>query len=159
MAHPFDISPEDSGDDDTVFVSLADLLTVLSLTIIYITLTFGQTVPKSLSEPIVAAAFEGTGPGKPINPDDTYLTLRCLAETVEFRVVRNGSESSFAVSVHVQLPAIPEQWLLSVMSTASPNAAIYIYLPTGENDILVKAFFADSARFLHERFGNVHVVF
>jgi hypothetical protein len=147
----------DDGDEDSVFVSLADLFSLLSLTVIYIVLTFGQTVPSS-SEPVAAASLEGSGPGKPISPDDTYVSIQSRGPTAVFRITRNGIESDQEAPLEATTtPKIPEEWLLSTLAKQTGSGTIFLYLPPSENSLAIKALFTDMARLLKAHFTNLHV--
>jgi hypothetical protein len=148
---------DDAEEEDSVFVSLADLFSLLSLTIIYVVLTFGQTVPAASTEPVVAATLEGSGPGKPINPQDTYVSIQSRGASVLFRVARNGLEFDQEAIADGASLKIPAQWLLGALGTDAANGTIYLYLPPSEKSVVVEALFTDTARLLRSRFTNVSV--
>jgi hypothetical protein len=153
----FDRGQESESDDDSIFVPFADLFSLLSLTVIYVVLTFGQTVPDSNSEPLVAATLQGSGAGKPIDPAAAYVMLRAVNDTVQFEVVKNGEAFDQAVPLTGAGTKIPEDWLKKTLSHGSQPSIIYVYLPDKETTIIVKALLTDTERFLHANFTNVRL--
>jgi hypothetical protein len=152
-----DIPQEDAGDEDTVFVSLADLFSLLSLTIIYVVLTFGQTTPAN-SEPVVASSFSGTGPGERVDPQDIYVTLEGRPEGIAFRVIQRDTPVEKTIPVTQEVPQIPKDWLLQTIPQ-SHSGMIYVYLSPEENDRTVRALFTDVEEFLCHSFQRVNVTF
>jgi hypothetical protein len=161
MQSNLDTALHEAGEEDSIFVSLADLFSLLSLTVIYVVLTFGQTVPSTSIEPVVSATLEGSGPGKPIDPNDIYVSLQSSATGVTFIVVRNGVELHQEIALDSGRPQIPEQWLLSVLTAFTKEAGrgtIFLYLAPNENNVTVEALCFDTLRFLKANFTNLQVV-
>ena len=150
-----DIDSLEANEEDTVFVSLADLFSLLSLTIIYVVLTFGQTTFNS-TEPVVSATLEGSGPGKPIDPAAVYVSLERRENTIVFRVFQNGVAAENAVPASGSQSTVPEDWLKNAISRTQ-HGTIFLYLGPKEQNLIVKALFVDTQRFLGSVFPNVQV--
>jgi hypothetical protein len=151
-----DIGAEDGSDEDSIFVPFADLFSLLSLTVIYVVLTFGQMVPNA-SEPVVVANMQGSGPGKPIDPAAAYVSLMSDGNAVRFYVTRSGNQLDLAVPLRGADTKVPEDWLRETISRGSKPSTIYVYLPPSENDVVIKALFTDVHRFVRANFENVRL--
>jgi hypothetical protein len=154
-----DTAVEAESDEDSVFVPIADLFTLLSLTVIYVVLTFGQTVPSLRSEPVIAARLQGTGEGKPIDPTAVYLSLSHKEAAVVFEITRNGIVMDKSVPMEGNLTKVPKDWILGTLSAGAPPRTIYVYLAPNEDDFVVKALLTDTERFMRSRFPNVRVAY
>lgn len=159
MPNFLDSTPEDSSDEDTVFVSLADLFSLLSLVTIYLVITFGQPRPTPTSEAVVPSALEGVGAGKAIDPHDTYLTIRKMPLGIEFRVVRTEGHMEQTVPENAGAFRVPEEWLLKALPKETKNGTIYLYLSDEETSLSVRALFTDTQRFLSGKFENLRVTY
>jgi hypothetical protein len=155
MVERLEMDFDEENDEDTIFVSLADLFSLLSLTIIYVVLTFGQTTFNS-TEPVVSATLEGSGPGKPIDPAAVYVSLERRENSVVFLVIQNGVATERAVPASGSQSTVPESWLKNAISRMQ-HGTIYLYLGPKEQDLVVKALFVDAQRFLGSVFPNVQV--
>jgi hypothetical protein len=155
MVERLETDSHEANDEDTIFVSLADLFSLLSLTIIYVVLTFGQTNFNS-TEPVVSATLEGVGPGKPIDPAAVYVSLELRGNSIMFLVTQNGVSTEHAVPASGPQSAVPESWLKSAISRTQ-HGTIYLYLGPKERDLVVKALFVDAQRFLGSVFLDVEV--
>jgi hypothetical protein len=144
-------------DDDGVFVPIADLFSLLSLTVIYTVLTFGQTVPVTTEvEHVVQATLEGSGPGKPIDPRDVYLTFGVGQGGIVFYLTRNGTTSTQAIPFEGASAKVPEEWILATIARLGPPPTLYLYLAPTDN-LALKALFTDTQRFLGANYRNVQV--
>jgi hypothetical protein len=149
---------EDESDEDSIFIPFADLFSLLSVTVIYVVLTFGQTVPGT-SQPVVAATLQGTGPGKPIDPTSVYVSLREVSGTVQFIVERNGTTWDQTVPIAGAETRVPEIWLKETIARGSEPSMVYVFLPESEKSIVVKALSTDTQRFLRAHFRNVRFAY
>ncbi len=148
--------PQDEDDDDSIFLPYADLFSLLSVTILYVVLTFGQTTPVA-SQPVSQVVQQGSGPGKPIDPLAAYVTLREGDGTVVFSITRGGLQVEQTVDQRAAATHIPETWLRETLSQNEEPPVIYIYLLESEQSLLVRALFTDTQRFLRANFKNVRL--
>lgn len=151
--------PLEFNEDDSIFVPIADLFSLLSLTLIYLVLTFGQPVPIFQQELIVSTS-QGPGLGKPIDPGAAYVSLSKLNNSACFEITRNGITVDKLVPFSANNTEVPESWMLETIAHEGVQpATIYVFLSEKENDFVIKALFTDTQRFLRKKFRNVRTAF
>ena len=150
-----DRDTSDFEEDDSTFVSIADLFSLLSLAIIYVAIIFGQGSPQSPTAPVVAATLEGSGPGRPIDPLAAYLSVSRIGDSIDFSVTQGGVTIEKRLRYSNPPPRIPERWITGALDRRPTPATIYVFLSPSERDPVVESLFIDTERFVRTEFHNV----
>jgi hypothetical protein len=153
-SHPTELPVDESGEEDPVFISLADLFSLLSLAVIYMVVTFGQSVPLNASDAVVSATRQGVGPGKPIDPNAVYVSLLRNQDAIDLRVVKAGIPADQSIPLLGEHTRIPEEWLLNTIGD-EVGGVIYIYVPPSEESLIIKGLAVDTERVLRARYPSV----
>jgi hypothetical protein len=146
------LAHESDAENDSVFIPIADLFTLLSLSVIYVILVFGTPTGAQTTEPVLTAAQPGTGPGAAINPLDVYVSMATAGNLITYSITRGGVTYHDSVSSRQLSAALPADWLTNKLLAMKPERFVIVYLPPNENSDLIKSRYTDAERLVHQLF-------
>lgn len=138
MARTNQSLPEERGssaEDDSPFLSIADFFSLVSLTVIYLIITFSPQapVPESAIEAISGTA-SGTGPASATDAQTAYVAVLGQGDGLVVRVIVPGAstaeERQFALSDEGIGGA--NNWALSRLMSAPATERVMFYMNTSE---------------------------
>jgi hypothetical protein len=133
-----------TGDDDSPFLSIADFFSLISLSLIYLIVTFSPSAPPSESaiETITGVA-SGAGPASAVPVRIAYVAVSSSQERLLVRVIQPGA-------------AAPDERQFELSDVGTRAASYWILNELlGNSDVERVAFYMD----VNERVNQVHKSF
>ena len=149
---------DDAAEQDSVFISAADLFSLLSLAVIYVVVMSNPSAVPLRSELVVQAAIQQSGQGQPIDPDVLYFWMARTGATVTFYAELNERRNHWPVQPGVNGVAIPKAWIDEMIQRDPTLHRIFLVISPHQSDAVIRSAFVDMLAFLQNgKYPSVQV--
>lgn len=146
------------GEQDPVFISIADLFSLLSLAVIYVMLVSSVSPTLQQSMPVFQAVRQESGQGTPIDPHDLYFSIARSGSQVLYFATRNGQTTSEVAQHNSSEITLPAAWVKSTIANDPSIHRIYVVITAGERDLVIRSSLIDMLLFLNAQgYSNVQI--
>jgi hypothetical protein len=148
------------SEDDSPFLSIADFFSLVSLTVIYLVITFSPQTPATESAiEAVTGTASGTGPASAVNTKLAYVAVLGGGGLV-VRVILPGSDAAedkqFDASEKGGAEA--QAWVLSKLGSQPDIERVMLYMNSGESRGELHKAFNELTHEVHKHF-KVSIVY